>query len=804
VSVAADLDQAGHRPWLSVTLAGLGPREGATAASEAYRLCSTEIAGDTGGSLDPDRLLSCLTRLPGTISERVDLQRGTTDLGPISLAILHGVAPPAADGWTDLWDFLSVQQPASSWQLSTGVSDSATAWTLVSSTGLTVGDTLHIGSETVLVTVIGGGGAITVVRGMYGTTARAHDPSPDGDGTLYDRPRFLRGRRVEVTLNLIDPSASSDLVYPPVQEIAVWTGLVDDWSMTTPGEVQLSCRSTLARLDRTILRQQWTGVAHIPVDWRVVDHDTGRLLSGIEALPMPITVEIPDGAQLRLPDAVPSADPGGEGWVRRYYARIGDCLCECECWTETETDSTEGRHLIVATALLETDDSQIWEGEELQIAQVWPLAKSPDPRGYLDGRDPLQPFTISGDSTGTEHPAVVMRMLLNSTGEASNGVYDVLPEELGLGIPVAELDADSWNEIAWSTSGLRFPGLILGWDMEPVRVREWLEREMLGPLGWWLYLTVDGTIGLGRLEDVYPGETLTVIDRVLYDQGVQLSGRLQDTISLQTWRYGWDWKADRFLRARLVTTNAARDRLVEDDSEAAFECAGIAIGESVGETTIGARTASIGRWWASPQPVLSLSVPLGRVDDIAVGTLVELDGLTWPCPYTGGDDWTGVAGLVTSRSVTLDPPGLGLTLQPLPDAVRGLWAPSATVVSHVGNTAITVEHDDYTEHTDGDAGRFQAGQLVALYDYTGVPRCDVAATIDSIAGDVITLVAAFSSGGAPVAPAAGDIITYPRWSGGAAPAGSWDSDMDDCVAQADGTASPPQLPDGSDPYTYGS
>jgi len=166
---------------------------------------------------------------------------------------------------------------------------------------------------------------------------------------------------------------------------------------------------------------------------------------------------------------------------------------------------------------------------------------------------------------------------------------------IGLKIPAAELDTASWNKLTWATAGLRFPSLIVGWDLEPFQARDWAEREILRPLGWWLYPTVDGTIGLGRLEDVYPGDTLTVVDRFMYGAGVEVDLRLEDTISVQTWRYGWDWRADRFRRVRLVTGVAARDRLSEDSSEISFECRGIAVGEASGETTIGARTASIGR-----------------------------------------------------------------------------------------------------------------------------------------------------------------------------------------------------------------
>jgi len=188
-----------------------------------------------------------------------------------------------------------------------------------------------------------------------------------------------------------------------------------------------------------------------------------------------------------------------------------------------------------------------------------------------------------------------------------------------------------------------------------------------------------------------------------------------------------------------------------------------------------------------------------------VGSLLELDGLIWPCPLTGGRDWSGIAALAISRSPSLDTPGLRLELQPLPDGPRGLWAPSATVVSAaVGWTDITVEHDDFTLDAAGDAGRFEDGAKLALYSSTGVPLCDVAAELDTKAGDVLTLVAAFSLAGAPVQPLVGNIITYPRWENGAAPEDTWDANMIDSVAQADGTATPPELPDGTEPYDYGS
>ena len=801
MTLSADLNNVGHHAWLSVTLAGLGPRLGATAATLAYRLCSDEVDGDTGGTIDADRALSCMTELPATISERIDLLTGVTDLGPISLKLRHAVTPPAADGWDSLFDWLSVHQPATEWELTAGVSAAAVLFVLASNAGLAVGQVIYLGSEAVVVEAVDGlGFQITVARGMYGTSAVAHDPIPDGDGTIYSRPRYLRGRRVELLLNLRDPSAQGDLVYPPAQEISVWAGLLDDWRMTSPGEIELTCKPTLSRLDRTILRDQWTGVAFLPVSWAGPNGDP---VSGLESLPAPITVDVPDGAQLVLPAAVPAADPGGEGWIRRFYARIGDSLCELECWTVAETDTSGGRYLLIAVGLLHTDETEIWEAEDgLQIAQVWPTSARPDQRGY-DARTPLQPFTISGDAVASEHPADIARMLITSTGEAANGSWDVLPAGCGAQLPVAEVDADSWNALTWSTGGLRFPSLILGWDAEPVRLREWLEKEILGPLGWWLHQTVDGTIGIGRLQDVYPGDELTGLDRIMHGPGVQLNGQLGSTVSLQTWRYGWDWQADRFRRVRLVTGVAARDRLTEDDSEIEIECRGIEVGEATGETTIGERIASMGRWWVSPLPRLSLTVPLARIEDISVGTLVELDALDWPCPLTGGSSWAGISGLVISRSVSLRPPGLPLEIQPLPDGPRGRWAPSATVVScDVTKKIITVESADFTNADDSAA--FEAGELVALYDSHGVPVCDEPATIVTSVADVITIAATFKLAAADVLPAVGDIITFPRWKDGAAPEGTWADPMDDCVAQADGTATPPDLPDGSDPYDYGS
>jgi hypothetical protein len=319
-------------------------------------------------------------------------------------------------------------------------------------------------------------------------------------------------------------------------------------------------------------------------------------------------------------------------------------------------------------------------------------------------------------------------------------------------------------------------------------------------MGWFVKVTTAGTYSIGQISDVYPGDTVaTLAYEEVIEGSFSLRGGLPDTVSLQTWSYGWDWSSETFTRIRKYIAETSRDRLLDDDSEIQIECRGIEGSEATGASMIAHRALQFAWWWAAPLPRLGISVRLDRFPSLAIGDVVDLSALDLPI-FTDAT----VYGIIVSRGIDLQGAKLDLELYLIPSINTALWCPSGTVAAwNAGTLELTLEHDHYTDDVNGDAGRFEDGQWVMLVDSDGAPLCDVAAQIDVVAGDDLVLTAGWTLGGLAVVPAAGDIVTFCRVAASAAPAHAWDTSQDGYAAQADSTLVPVALPSGDAPVVYG-
>jgi hypothetical protein len=489
----------GHEVWASLQIAGIGPDSGADANSQAYRLCNRDCLGDSAGTLDTDSVIPCLVSVPSSITERADLQTGSTDLSSLAVelradALLYGGAR-----LDSLWHHPS---RALGYVLQADITAAAVAMTIASPDGATwpaVGDALYLGAETVIVTNLVAGVA-TIIRGCYGSTASAHRAV--AGNAAYPGPQHLRGRRVWLRLNFFDPGAAG-YVRPIAEEATLWGGYLDEWEMRDRGVIVLSCRPLLGRLDRAIARQQWEGTAH------GFEKAAG---SRAEIVPIRCTVDVAPEADQQTPGKAPvlSVDVDRPGYYRDFYARLGKQLVQARYWTTTATDVAATEVEILALGCMGTDASELEEGWSsdltLEIREVLPT--SPTPREqYADGSTPLTPWVLDGDTAPTCHPIDLLLAVLTSTGVAgAAGDWDILPARWGLAIPEADLDLAAFRALKEATANLRFPNLIPGWDGTPIRVRQWSTTEICGPLGWYWRITPAGLISIGQISDVYPDD----------------------------------------------------------------------------------------------------------------------------------------------------------------------------------------------------------------------------------------------------------------------------------------------------------
>lgn len=815
---AAELARRGHRPWVSVEIAGLGRRLGATTAAlrDAYRFCLTLPAGASDGSLHLDRLIPGLVDVPDSLSESIDVRGGTTDLGQVELQLLLASPLAAADhGWDadrPLLDMIGVRSPCSSWRLLQGVTAGATALHIVD-TGAdlpVVGQALWLGGETVVVDAIHDPCAfhancvqLDVVRGTHGSTAVAHpgwSETPPGDGTAYDRPRSLRGRKVTLRVTFpdpeIEPVSGAYTLLPLSQEKVLFSGTLEDGDLPGPNVLRLQATSILSRMSRSIGRRQW--ISSISVFSRLADGESDPNA----ALPLEINHVVPSVESVALsPDYEAEVDPDG-GYVRRFFARFADQIVRC-LWRSVDETTGEGRLTIDRWGCLGTDPFSGLDGQRHQIWDV--LLASPEPEPWLrDGDSHLSLCSLDGESTA--HPVDLMLMLLTSAGDytGDNGEWDQLSEHWGIAFPVSEIDLPAFRRLKEETAGLSFPNLVVGYEGKPVALDSLLEDEFLRPLGWFRFQDALGRLSVARIADAYPQASYVQLteDDILHGS-IALQLDLQSTVIAQDWAHSWNWGSGEFLaHTRFIPRET--DQLVDDNSEESYELRGL--DGDTAPTLIGQRARQLAFWFGSPIPKIKLSVQLDLLLDIEIGDIVLLSGVRWPDPLSPSSSTWERSALIVGRTVMLrGQPRLDLVLYPLPTGRTGLWAPAATVRSwNALSRQLTLEGNDFgdPDNDDPDAERFMKDDEVALISSRGAFRTDVSVKVTSSSGNVVTLAAQPSVGGGSYTPVAGDVLVYARWEDGAAPSASWTTRQRSYVAQADESTG--LLTDGStDPYTLG-
>ena len=788
--------------WAYVDIAGWGRRHNATSADRrnAYRW-STEHPAD-GGYTDAnaDAFVAALQTVPdASLPEAVEFREGGTALGQLVVNLVDGPIRTldAAASWSHGWrsdvltDLLGIEAADGDgpWSLASDVTAAATTWTLDGVTGIAVGDVIHIGAEAVVVTALPGGNQITVVRAQLGTTARAHDTFANGgEGRLYDRPRFVRGRAVRLYVNLYDGRTGLPLANDQARLIRTYT--LDDWDQVDENTFQLVCKPALGLLDRAVGRDQFNATALVTVD------EHAHMAADEEAT---VSVQVPDGVGM---PPYPQYTYSGAAGDRKidFYARLGDQLVDVD-YHQRDGEAVNAVYRLQSYGLLGTPlpTGEASEDQQLPFRDVLPVHPHPHRDPSLT---PLRFFEIGG--TPTQHPIDIALALATSTGDGTNGDHDILPENWGAGVPAARFNTASFLQLRHRYPFLRFRSLVIGWDGAPSNLRRWIEAVLFGPLGWFFYLDHNGLIAVGAVEDVYDVTTLPTITEADWAERPppQLTGQLGETTTLHTFRYGWDLARGEYKATSRYRHAQTAERYGGDDSELVLDLPGLEAGPA-GDAILRARSVAFARWWETPLPRLRGSVGLHRLE-LDVTASVAISCSTLPNPFTGTRGMTTVPAVVASAAPNLANGTLDLELILLPTPNNGLWAAAARVASYDGGT-LTVTCDASVV-TDGeavdnvpatDAPGFVTGDRLMLIDSNLRVRSNNTDTaVASQSGNDVVLDNAFS-----IAPVAGNWITYLHWASGAAPAGTWTSRMQLHVAAADDADE--QLPDAAAGYVYG-
>lgn len=835
-TLTAELALLGHEALLLIELEGAGRRSGhdtAGATTSPYAFTTVAVAGDSAGTLVTDRLIPCLTRLPRVLSERLNTDTCECDIGQYQLGLRHSAVPSstlAAQGWDSLLDLFAWKKAGSSWQLEAAVSAAdADCHYVPAATDPTEHSILWLGAEAVRVDAVDTvNHIISWTRGVLGTTAAPHDVWPVGDGYLHDRPRYWRGREVTIKLLLRDHSVSPDpttgrwYAVPEAQAEVLWSGVLQDAEIPRekPGELLLLCRGALARLNRALGRRQWEGQvygfqqiasANSLADFAETTSDEVR--AGVS-----LHVDVPPEDRQRVPDRPETQDPGLLAYYRDLHCRIGDQLSEVRVW---QTDVSHGDTAPISSVKVRawrccgTDDPSLVDIEEFEarrtIREVLPVSARPR-RSYAVGETPMVSFQCGGDPT--EHPLDVLLALATSTGSmgGTNGSWDYTPRPWGLAIPYTEFDLHSFRTLKNEQEAINVRNLILGWDGRPVRLARWWAETCGRPFGWVLHMSRAGLFKVTRLRDCYPRETVWTIGPEHLVQGsISTSANWDATVSTQVIRHGATPDGE-FQHTRRICPPEAVERLQDDDSEIVIDAPGVPSQDTAGEDALSLRSQQLARR-ASPLPTLGLALSLRYFNQVELGDLVEVDGVTWPDPAYGTRTLNGVLAMVTEVGLEVETASARLTLEQV-EASKGAYHTACARVDSYNAGTLTVTTTEYDFVDDLESGvtaatdpeSFDVDDPIALYDAEGVPRCDTAGctTVHSRSGALIVLEGKFKVGGVQVDPVKNDIIAPPRYETGDSPAKTWTERQKDCVALADETAVPPQIgTSGDEPYVYG-
>ena len=432
-----------------------------------------------------------------------------------------------------------------------------------------------------------------------------------------------------------------------------------------------------------------------------------------------------------------------------------------------------------------------WQRAEHRLCHVF----EPVNWSYLAGDLGEFPGTI------TINPVDVILQVLMSTGTPGlNGVYDTAPAEVGMGIPAAQIDMDSFTTIGDRLYSRFIAAITVFIDEQSSgTLKEWLSALCRG----YSLAIVTTQSGLLRLVDMVEEEqtgakTLTVSDiigpvRVSYDisPGTSVSS-ISTTFPTP------------FVRPA-IEDSSGDDLIVESSPGSAF-VDGILIEDKIEPHTdiynqqeggtlsllrrIGSgSSAKVETEFAlyknhSQRDALRqrftriltqnagvgarFSVDVDPDFDAVIGDVLKVTIDELPDPQNSGAGMSAAYCRVEDRIHEYRPTGrnprdtITLRVFGTSDPTPLSWSPSGQVSSVTSATDFDLVANEFKSAADtSDAETFADGAKVHIYDQNLVLRSTVSAgTVNTASGNNLTLSAAATNGGGPVTPSVGDIVLY--------------------------------------------
>jgi len=698
----------------------------------------------------------------------------------------------------------------------------STSWSVEDTTGFTAGDTIHIGSEAVLIGGVtpGAPGAFTgLTRGILGTVATRHAPNKK----IYGFFPNLEGRRVVCEwIDLV--TGDRFLRYVGEIERIEFTG----------SEYSIAITSVLVGVnDRKVLRKQYAqgrllealpenGIvpdlliqcddkSRIFVDNSNTGHDTAHILIGNEIIETPQVfnpAEIANVANTvstyRL--EIESTTLIQPGFMVDFIDASGDLVLE-------------GALIVAITSAtpatdyydFNTDVSGVSTADRLAANYHCLIPASRIKRGSSGTKAEKHEAGATVDEIRIlegNQIDILLRLLFSDQGDFSNGpssgAYDYYPPNWGLALDSSFVDLQALLDLKAERS-----------DFRRYRQQETIElSEMLRLIGIYCNAAVfwkeSGALTATLRSDFYPLDpAATPITESNRDANTNPSATLDRSLVRNFWEVKTDWSLgrDRFEHVITLEEIDSSDLRGQIAIEAADDYGLI---KSVSEAQIYTSARSFLLVRSAPLLIVSVSIFLDETSNLRPGQLALLQLPELP-------DLAGGAGIFSTFEILevspVDNAGLvGLTLmERVSDRKAGYVAPAA-IVSSVAAGIVTLEPAS-TSHfapaapafePPGGAGQTGTEDLHWFLQNDPIRFWDVSTFGSGTATTQATTITAINYAALQITPAvvpawlgAGDLIRFDNYTSTAGGATGAER-INYFLAIADGTTDPPVLDNGVD------
>jgi len=334
------------------------------------------------------------------------------------------------------------------------------------------------------------------------------------------------------------------------------------------------------------------------------------------------------------------------------------------------------------------------------------------------------PVTLGGN------PVNIMLQVLTSTGLGTNGDYDILAEENGLGIDDAFINVDAIE----TTRDRWFPGPAYRFSFtinERIKAKQWLEKEIWKILNVYPVIDSDGRFNIKPHKPPLPA--LTTVQSFDEDNIIGIPSydcNLDALINEVECHYDWDAVDGEFDTHEFYVNSTSLNARGPGSKPLKFESKGLTT--ALGAQDIFAkRVKKIFARYAVPPPKITMNTFFsGWLTE--VGDIVPVTHSVLPDLETGTRGITDVRMEVINRTINWQRGTVKLELVESGFAKEPYCqiSPSMTVVSGTSNTEFEV--------SSADAAKFQEGWEISMH-YPNMVVQSANVTITDISGTTITV-----------------------------------------------------------------